>query len=1662
MKNWFTLEKFQGWRRKYKKLVNIIAVLVVFATTYALILPAITLDQEKAEQTAGIETQETPAITETSQLPETTVLAPQAPSVDSSAEEVQTQVNPATEAVPVTEVQVTTEEASEPETDQDKIVEPTTMVHKTNDYELTATFDASAQLPKGVELVVRELNSQSQEYKTHYEKTKEKLGVKNLVYARFFDIHFAYEGQEVEPAAPIKITIQNNQAIKLKDESQLKVVHFENSQEVEVVKAETKESNNQISEVSFQAQSFSIYGDVAADYYDVKFVMVDSDNVEQEIVTLIDISEGATIKDLPDEPFRSGYTFKHWIDRKTGSIVTADTPVTEDMVVEAVFEPISIYTIKVNYFYQNKSSNQKVVFDSETFQLDDDDVPYRITPPASTKVYRSDDSSLAADAVYYPEQPLIEITADQVQALANQEDKTITIDLQFVPYTAEYDFVYLLKDLTGDGYTEIEKVHAYGLLGSTVTAQVLDYDFAHFEKTSPVEITQKTGQELKVYYTRKSYTLSYQPNGGSYVDPQTGLYKEKVAISSEIPKREGYDFVGWYDNKELTGNPVTGSVELNGDQTLYAKWEPKTVAYRVVYFEEVYNNDTNSTNYVYRTTIDKTGKVGTTAQANSADSIATSLPHHEPDTAANAKSSVLIQPDGSSVLNVYYKLKRYTLRFELGTTSNATYDRYLRLTMNGQTYTKSSGSLYEIKNVVLGQYIAPIWPSGSNEIFETTGYYGFSGWYNSNNPYGALYLTDRDKMTEDLLNGANSNNVKVFTAIWNTNLIAKRVEYYLQSANNASVYELSPLSQDYRSQRNSTLNPKTIEGFTYSRAEYEYDSSRTIVKYRFYYTRNTFTIDYFYKDSLIRTTGKTVRFDQDINTSTYNYIPPRPATVDSDYTWGGWYSDANLRSKYTFGVMPPNNLALYANWVAPSYPVTFDLNGASGTPPQTQSVEKYKTATLPDEPSRDYYDFVGWYTHPTGGSYYDWSKPVTGPVTLYAQWKLKPLTYTVKYLEVGSNKPLATEKVVTSPAFELNQAISEDALAITGYRPDSRSKEIKLDYANNEIIFYYAKKTADITYTIKYVLATNPAIEVAPLVTKTVPGSTIRVKETAVKVDKNHFASQANVTADMLSKDYYPIVNLKTLTLSSNDANNVIVFEYRDFDTAKITVNYLDMDGNPIPGQNPTIAYRKKTNSYLVNRPSIAGYTYEKSLDNKGVANKQVYRITDTNDIVIDLYYKKNLMITAQNQTKVYDGQVLENSSVADVTSDYQAYLESGDSLETIVFEGSQTDVGSSTSSPKDAVIKAGNQDRNYFYNIQYVPGLLRVTPQPVSIYIEGDSAEKVYDGQTATIGYSIKKIEDSSQLYKESDIAFAGSEEDKTISKKDAGDYVLNLQNKFINSNPNFSVNFYVSNGKLTIGKRLLTITSDSASKDYDGSELRADNITVSAPAGVDYTGFVDGEGLVPTFLGGPIDPGMMPNYFDYAPKDGTNLANYELDIQFGQLKVKEVIKIQKTDLAWQALSGGKFELTKWDGLNWAQVDGAQEFAITSEDGIRIPVGLEAGRYRLKELSAPDGFIVLDSYIYFSIKETFNEDKTASFYTVTLSDEVGNDASPERAKLTKSSGDASHRIQVANEQGRALPSTGGDGQKWFILSGLSLMLVSYLTNSYIRKKRERRGQSST
>ncbi|HFR3299058.1 TPA: hypothetical protein ACHU5Q_000937 [Streptococcus suis] len=413
--------------------------------------------------------QETPVTTEISKLTEPMVTTQQTPIVGSSADEVQ---SPATETVPDPAEQVSTESASKPQTDQERITEPTTIVHKTNDYEVTATFDASAQFPKDVEFNVRELDSQSEEYRTHYEKTKEKLGVKKLVYARFFDIHFSSQGQEVEPASPVKITIRNKELVQRPDDSKLKIVHFEENSQIEVLEAETKENEQQISEISFDASHFSVYGDVLANYYTVKFTYTDTAGQEQVITSLIDKTVGTSLGSLPEAPFKNGYVFSHWINKDTGDRIDENTVITGDLTAVAVFNNINIYTIDVTYFYHNVSKNQDITIDKETVQLEASDAPYQLTPPASTEVSNKEDTTLPADAIYYPEKPLLEFTADQLERLDvadGVDDNYISERVQYVPYNAEYDVIYRLKNLTGSGYSDIQTVHVRGVLGSTVT-----------------------------------------------------------------------------------------------------------------------------------------------------------------------------------------------------------------------------------------------------------------------------------------------------------------------------------------------------------------------------------------------------------------------------------------------------------------------------------------------------------------------------------------------------------------------------------------------------------------------------------------------------------------------------------------------------------------------------------------------------------------------------------------------------------------------------------------------------------------------------------------------------------------------------------------------------------------------------------------------------------------------------------------------------------------------------------------------------------------------------------------------------------------------------------------------------------------------------------------
>ena len=100
-----------------------------------------------------------------------------------------------------------------------------------------------------------------------------------------------------------------------------------------------------------------------------------------------------------------------------------------------------------------------------------------------------------------------------------------------------------------------------------------------------------------------------------------------------------------------------------------------------------------------------------------------------------------------------------------------------------------------------------------------------------------------------------------------------------------------------------------------------------------------------------------------------------------------WYEGENA----TTDTKPTAGKTYTAKWEAKKqYTVSFDLNGQTGTAPETQPVYEEDTATKPTDPTAKGYKFIGWCVDKDGNTAYDFAKPVTANTTLYAKWEAIP------------------------------------------------------------------------------------------------------------------------------------------------------------------------------------------------------------------------------------------------------------------------------------------------------------------------------------------------------------------------------------------------------------------------------------------------------------------------------------------------------------------------------------------------------------------------------------------------------------------------------------------------------------------------------------------------
>jgi len=293
------VEKFLQLRtrmKRWRKVVSVLAAVVVFVTTYSLILPAVTLDTNDAAQQSGIDL----GTTESAETKEAAPADAEKPASESAAEE----AAPAETAEVVTKEQATEQttdaaeagdQAAEPETETADAVEdgaeteaaadpaaepaveenkeePTVLTVEGKDYVVTATFDASAGLPADVRMEVEEIEKDSDEYKTYYEQSlaamqKETKETIDLTYARFFDITFLSGDSEVEPTGPVSVNIKYDKAIEEVKKDDVNVLHFDDKKkdDPKLMEIETDGKKDKVEEIKFETDGFSVYGVVGTE-----------------------------------------------------------------------------------------------------------------------------------------------------------------------------------------------------------------------------------------------------------------------------------------------------------------------------------------------------------------------------------------------------------------------------------------------------------------------------------------------------------------------------------------------------------------------------------------------------------------------------------------------------------------------------------------------------------------------------------------------------------------------------------------------------------------------------------------------------------------------------------------------------------------------------------------------------------------------------------------------------------------------------------------------------------------------------------------------------------------------------------------------------------------------------------------------------------------------------------------------------------------------------------------------------------------------------------------------------------------------------------------------------------------------------------------------------
>ena len=965
----------------------------------------------------------------------------------------------------------------------------------------------------------------------------------------------------------------------------------------------------------------------------------------------------------------------------------------------------------------------------------------------------------------------------------------------------------------------------------------------------------------------QGYWVTFDSDGGSNIDSQ--FVFDKISLNDQTtPTKPGYKFVGWYDGE----SKVENGKEITKPMTLKAHWKAKEVSYTVIHWWENADDD----GYSFHESQELQGLTGETTAAVAKSYTANGKNIHGESVndkvfTANTIYQKVIKGDGSTIVNVYYSRKKYTMHFKQNSYNDT--DLFTLTKKWGQTITKEE------------------WPT----------YYGNGNWQIREESYwsGARYIafTSSMPMNDSIL--------------WTTSGSRTYTAYYYVQKITGNGYDLHHTDVIKGSGRLTIGHEDcyAISGFTFEYCNPDVGGSYNGAK--FYYARNSYDLKFINNGKPDKTVTK--KYEQSI--SGENYTPTRPSSLPEYYVFDGWYENELCEGEaynFTGQKMPAQNVTLYAKWTASDVKLTYNLNNPEGDVVKgTKKVEAGTIANtvLPSATTTSDYSFAGWYYADGNGNItsdaYNTNEAITKDTSVIGKWlyngelkvvydpgtegtNAKVPTDTKKYAG-GANVTVGANATTTSNKKFLGWQLNGNL-----YQPGA-SFEINKDLATEDVVTLTAiwgseEASTTLTYDPGNGRGTAKKVAVLNNVAVTIEShGTLGFLAPEVAGKEYYFAGWATSLADATAGNvtYSDSQTIRVDVNKENENENVLYATWVEktvitlvanssvdkYDGTKKEVN----DFQPLTNSEYTVegltAHAEGTDAGVY-ETVITGTPIVKLGDN--VVTDRVVVKTQKGQLTIS---KRNVTLTSATVSKPYDGKALTKP---EVTVGGDGFVDG--EVSDIKATGTVTNVSDGVVTNIITFTK-GENFKEANYSITKNEGKLSITAitDEVTVTITEHSNTTTYDGSEKSVnGYDVNI---SNSLYKETDFTFNGS---AVVTGKDAGEYPMGLNAAdFTNNNANFTkVNFVIEDGKLVISPRQVTLTSTSASKKYDGEALTKPDVTVTGD------GFVAGEvsDIHATGTVTNVSEREVTNIITFKPGANFKSGNYTIVKNEGKLSITPV----------------------------------------------------------------------------------------------------------------------------------------------------------------------------